>query len=141
LEQTKILYVEDNPGNRLLVRRVLEAAGYVVLEAESGAHALQLLEQATPALILMDVNLPQVDGYTLTSLLRRRGDLQSVPIVALTAYALRGDRERALAAGCDGYIQKPIDVDQLPDQIAAFLLQARREADEPWNHLQGGRDS
>ncbi len=125
MSSVKILYIEDNPGNRLLVKRVLEAEGYVVLEAESGPVALQLLERETPNLILVDINLPLVDGYTLTGLLRRRDDLQEVPIVALTAYALKGDRERALAAGCDGYIQKPIDVDQLPGQIADFLRRAR----------------
>jgi len=120
----KILYIEDNADNRLLVKRVLAAEGYVVLEAESGPVALQLLENETPNLILMDINLPHVDGYTLTGEFRRREDLRDVPIVALTAHALKGDQERALEAGCDGYIQKPIDVDRLADQVAMFLRQA-----------------
>jgi two-component system cell cycle response regulator DivK len=125
VEQIKILCVEDHADNRLLVRRVLEAEGYAVLEAESGAKALELLEQEIPALILMDIHLGEIDGYTLTEQLRQRDDLQAVPIVALTAFALEGDRERALEAGCDGYIQKPIDVDTLPYQIATFLRQTR----------------
>jgi len=133
MKPERILYIEDNPGNRLLVKRVLEAEGYVVLEAGSGPEALQLLEHETPDLILVDINLPTVDGYTLTGLLRQRDDLQKVPIVALTAYALKGDRERALAAGCDGYIQKPIDVDQLPGQVADFLRRARGYAGGSWN--------
>ncbi len=133
MKPERVLYIEDNPGNRLLVKRVLEAEGYVVLEAGSGPEALQLLEHETPDLILVDINLPTVDGYTLTGLLRQRDDLQKVPIVALTAYALKGDRERALAAGCDGYIQKPIDVDQLPGQVADFLRRARGYAGGPWN--------
>jgi two-component system cell cycle response regulator DivK len=73
----------------------------------------------------MDIHLGGVDGYTLTGQLRQRDDLRAVPIVALTAFALEGDRERALRAGCDGYIQKPIDVDALPNQVATFLSQAR----------------
>ena len=121
MERARILYVEDNPGNRLLVKRVLEAEGYVVLEADSGPSAMKLLERETPDLILMDVNMPEIDGYTLTAQLRQRDALRRIPIVALTAYALKGDRERALAAGCAGYIQKPIDVDSLPEQVAAFL--------------------
>jgi two-component system cell cycle response regulator DivK len=121
MERTKILYVEDNPGNRLLVKRVLEAEGYLILEADNSLSALKLLERETPDLILMDVNLPEVDGYTLTARLRQQEALREIPIIALTAYALKGDRERALASGCDGYIQKPIDVDSLPEQVAAFL--------------------
>lgn len=120
-QNIKILYVEDNPGNRLLIRRVLEAEGYAVMEAENSETALQALEHETPDLILMDINLPKVDGYALTNQLRQRAELQAVPIIALTAHALRGDRDRALEAGCDGYIQKPIDVDLLPTQIASFL--------------------
>ncbi|MBU0492634.1 MAG: response regulator [Chloroflexi bacterium] len=105
----------------MLVRRVLEVEGYQVIEAGNSTAALDLLTAETPDLILMDINLPEVDGYTLTGQLRRRADLREVPIIALTAYALKGDRERALESGCDGYIQKPIDVDLLGEQIAAFL--------------------
>lgn len=116
-----ILYVEDNPDNRLLVRRILMAEGYNVVEADSAAAALNLLQSIRPDLILMDINMPVVDGFTLTHLLKSRPELQGTPIVALTANVMRGDRERTLEAGCDGYIQKPVDVDSLPVQIGRFL--------------------
>jgi len=116
-----ILYVEDNPENRLLIRRILEAEGYTVAEAENAAQALAFVQKQTPNLSLMDINMPDVDGYTLTAQLKTYPHLVNVPIIALTANVMRGDRERTLAAGCDGYIQKPIDVDTLPAQIAQYL--------------------
>lgn len=120
-----ILYVEDNPENRLLVRRVLQAEGYSVLEAESAAGALELLHRQQPDLILMDINMPEVDGYTLTTQIKSIPGLERVPIVALTANVMKGDRERTLQAGCDGYIQKPVDVDTFPQQIGRFLTVKR----------------
>ena len=122
----RILYIEDNFENRILVKRVLEVEGYAVLEAEDGPSGMRLAGETVPDLILMDINLPEVDGYEVTARLREMGSLAEVPIVALTANVLKGDREKSLAAGCDGYIQKPIDVDLLPAQIAAFLRQGRR---------------
>lgn len=116
-----VLYVEDNPDNRLLVHRVLQAEGFHILEAGSAGQALDVLSKERPDLILMDINMPDVDGYTLTARLKKRPDLAGVPIVALTANVMRGDRERTLDAGCDGYIQKPIDVDRLPEQVFGFL--------------------
>jgi two-component system cell cycle response regulator DivK len=116
-----VLYVEDNADNRLLIRRILNAEGYEVLEADSAVRALQVLEAQTPDLILMDINMPDIDGYTLTAQLKAQPHLKHIPIIAMTANALKGDRERSLQAGCDGYIQKPIDVDQLTNQIASFL--------------------
>lgn len=116
-----ILYVEDNLSNRILVRRVLEAAGYQVIEAENAQQAISTIESETPHLILMDINMPEVDGYTLTGQLKKIPKLKRVPIIALTANVMRGDKERTLNAGCDGYIQKPIDVDNLPRQIANYL--------------------
>ncbi len=123
----RILYVEDNFENRILVKRVLEVEGYIVLEAEDGPSGMRLATQEIPDLILMDINLPEVDGYEVTAELRQNLSLAHVPIVALTANVLKGDREKSLAAGCDGYIQKPIDVDLLPAQIAAFLREGRRD--------------
>jgi two-component system cell cycle response regulator DivK len=116
-----ILYVEDNPDNRMLVRRVLQAQGYCLVEASNAKQAMDYLDVHTPDLILMDVNMPDVDGYTLTAQLKVMPKFSDVPIIAMTAYALKGDRERSLEAGCDGYIQKPIDVDTLPKQIQRFL--------------------
>jgi two-component system cell cycle response regulator DivK len=121
----KVLYIEDNVENRTLVKRVLEVEGYVVLEADDGIDGLRIVQEEAPDLILIDINLPEIDGYEITTRLRQMESLSNIPIVALTANVLKGDRERSLEAGCDGYIQKPIDVDLLPAQIAAFLRQAR----------------
>jgi two-component system cell cycle response regulator DivK len=118
-----ILCVEDNLDNRILLRRILQAEGYVVLEAANAAETLRVVAGQRPDLILVDINMPEVDGYALTSQLKEDPDLASVPIIAVTANVMRGDRERSLAAGCDGYIQKPLDVDNLPRQIARFLHQ------------------
>jgi len=116
-----ILYIEDNAENRTLVRRVLQAEGYSVLEADSAIEALDIVQRQRPDLILMDINLPEIDGYSLTSQLKSMPSMFRVPIIALTANVMKGDRERTLEAGCDGYIQKPIDVDMFPHQIDRFL--------------------
>ncbi len=116
-----ILYVEDNLENRLLIRRVLEAEGYEMAEAGSAEDALQKIQLVRPDLILMDINMPGVDGYALTSRIKAIPGFAKVPIVAVTANVMRGDRERSLEAGCDGYIQKPIDIDILSQQIERFL--------------------
>ena len=116
-----ILCIEDSPENRLLARRVLEAEGYHFVEAPNANSALELIARLTPDLILMDINMPDLDGYALTARLRLMPQMKYVPILAMTANVMKGDRERSLAAGCDGYIQKPIDVDKLPDQVSQFL--------------------
>lgn len=116
-----VLYIEDDANNRTLVRRILLSEGLNVVEAVNGADALERLKSLTPDLILMDINMPDIDGYTLTTTLKKQPKLFAIPIVALTANVMRGDRERSLEAGCDGYIQKPIDVDSLAPQIYKFL--------------------
>jgi two-component system cell cycle response regulator DivK len=116
-----ILYVEDNADNRTLVRRILMAEGYNLLEAANAAQALETLRNNKPDLILMDINMPDMDGYSLTAKIKDTPGLESIPIIALTANVMRGDRERSLEAGCDGYIQKPIDIDLLSEQIERFL--------------------
>ena len=123
-EKSTILYVEDNPDNRMLVKRILHAENYKLLEATNAVQAINLLENTTPDLILMDINMPDMDGYTLTTRIRSMPGLKRVPILALTANVMRGDKEKTLEAGCDGYIQKPLDVDQLIREIEKFL--ARR---------------
>ena len=117
----KILYIEDNADNRMLVRRILTAEGYEFLEAEDAHQAVEVLEEQIPDLIFMDINMPDIDGYTLTTQLKSTSHLKDVPIVAMTANVMKGDRERSFKAGCDGYIQKPIDVDKLSAQISQFL--------------------
>jgi two-component system cell cycle response regulator DivK len=117
----RILYVEDNLENRILIKRVLEAEGYIVEEAADGLTSIDMAVTNPPDLILMDINLPDIDGYEATTRLRKTAKTAHVPIVALTANVMQGDRERSLQAGCDGYIPKPIDVDHLPAQIASYL--------------------
>jgi two-component system cell cycle response regulator DivK len=116
-----IFYIEDNVDNRTLIRRILSAEGYNVVEAGNAGEALDKLKSIRPDLILMDINMPEVDGYTLTAQIRGMSGFSTTPIVALTANVMRGDRERSLEAGCDGYIQKPIDIDLLPQQIERYL--------------------
>ncbi len=116
-----ILYIEDNFDNRVLIRRVLMVEGYNVVEAGDATEALEILKTLHPDLILMDINMPGTDGYSLTSHIRSFPWYDGVPIIALTANVMRGDRERSLEAGCDGYIQKPIDIDFLPQQIERYL--------------------
>ena len=116
-----ILYIEDDFQNRVLVRRILEASGFSIIEAENGKIGLKIAQELVPDLILMDINLPEIDGYEVTSRLKQIEALAQVPIIAMTANVMKGDREKTLAAGCDGYIQKPIDVDLLPDQINHYL--------------------
>jgi two-component system cell cycle response regulator DivK len=117
----KILYIEDSPSNRLLVSRILLVEGYEVIEAEDGILGVQLAKQEHPDLILMDMNLPDKDGYELTREIRAIPELADIPVVAMTANVMHGDREKTLEAGCVGYIPKPIDVDALPEQVARFL--------------------
>ena len=117
----RILYIEDNPENRMLMRRVLMAEGYDMEDAVDGQSGMQKASERPPDLILMDINLPEIDGYEVTARLKQLPNMLGVPIIAVTANVMKGDREKTLAAGCDGYIQKPIDIDLLPSQIESFL--------------------
>ncbi len=119
--QKLILHIEDNFDNRILVRRLLYSANYQVIEAENAYQAVQALKRYTPDLILMDINIPGVDGYTLTSKLKTIPGVNKIPIIAITANAMRGDREKSLRSGCDGYIEKPIDIDNFLVQIERYL--------------------
>jgi two-component system, cell cycle response regulator DivK len=118
-----ILIVDDNAANLKLARILLSSAGYTVRTATSAEEALATLRDFAPRLILMDVQMPGVDGLALTRRLKADPSMQFVRIIALTAYAMKGDEERALAAGCDGYISKPIDTRTLPDVVAMHLQQ------------------
>lgn len=117
----KILAVEDNEDNRALIVKVLERLGHEVIEAVSGEKALELVKSDPPDLILMDLGLSGMSGLDVTRIIKADETLKSIPIVALTAYAMVGDKERSLEAGCDGYLSKPINVREFPDQIAPFL--------------------
>jgi two-component system cell cycle response regulator DivK len=118
-----ILYVEDNPDNMRLVKRALGAKGYTVHEAVNGLDGLQKADELTPDVILLDINLPDIDGYEVARRLRQSNNtaLHYVPIIAITANALKGDAEKALAAGCDVYMAKPINVRELWARVEAFV--------------------
>ena len=120
-----ILYVEDNADNRHLIQRILDASGFNVVFAENALEALTRADNEPVDLILMDINLPDMDGYSLATIMRRMPKMAQVPILAMTANVMKGDRERSLEAGCDGYIQKPVDVDQLSTQINEYIARAR----------------
>jgi two-component system cell cycle response regulator DivK len=115
-----ILYVEDNFENKLFVRRVIESMGHEMIEAETGLDSLKIAAQKMPDLVLMDVNIPGMDGLETTVRFKADPNLAHIPVVALTANAMKGDRERCLAAGCNGYMQKPVGVSDLRREIARY---------------------
>src|SRR5256886_16344218 len=117
----KILYIEDTENNRILVTRRLEKKGYRVLTAENAEQGLALARAERPHLILMDMGMPDIDGWTATRQLRADPTLNHIPVIALTAHAMQGDREKAIAAGCDDYETKPFDFPRLFEKIEAKL--------------------
>lgn len=121
----RILYIEDNVDNRMLVRRILLVEGFEVDEMDNARDGISAALADPPDLILMDISMPDMDGLEATRQMRQMPELDDVPIIALTANVMRGDREETLAAGCDGYIPKPIDIDRFPEQIAEFLQMGR----------------
>jgi CheY-like chemotaxis protein len=128
----KILVVDDNPTNLKLVSAVLEFEGYDILKAVDAEEAQVVLATTLPDLILTDIALPGMDGLTFTRKLKAEGRTRDIRIVALTAFAMKGDDQRALNAGCDGYIAKPIDTRKLPGQVAGFLAaQAVQHRESP----------
>jgi two-component system cell cycle response regulator DivK len=123
----RILYIEDNLDNRLLVRRILMASDYEfeVEEADSARKGIEMAYSNPPDLILMDMSMPEMDGLTATAHIRSIPELNHVPIVALTANVMQGDKERTLEAGCNGYIPKPIDVDRFPHEVNFYIRSQR----------------
>lgn len=117
----RILYVEDNDQNMRLVRKILVHAGHEVIEAENGLTGIETAVNEMPDLILMDVNLPDIDGLEATARLRALPGVGLIPIIALTANAMVGDREKALAAGCDDYLPKPVGRTQLVETVEHYL--------------------
>jgi len=126
--ETNILYIEDNPDNMVLVKRVMEAQGYTLFEAMNGLEGVAAAEREDIHLILLDINLPDIDGYEVATRLRKsvKPTLAYTPIIAITANALKGDAEKALAAGCDVYMSKPINIHELRARVEG-LLSASKE--------------
>ncbi len=117
----RILIVDDNATNLKLAAEVLELEGYSVMRAMDAEDAIVKLQECLPDLILMDIALPGMDGLSLTRLIKTDPRTRSVPVIALSAFAMKGDEEKALAAGCNGYITKPISTRNFPAQILAYL--------------------
>src|SRR4051812_20622549 len=126
-----ILIVDDNAANLKLARLLLTAEGHDARTAIDAEQALKMLETFRPEVILMDIQLPGMDGLTLTRKLKSEPSTSKIVVIALTAYAMKGDEERARAAGCDGYIAKPIDVHTLPARIEQYLADARAGGSQP----------
>jgi two-component system cell cycle response regulator DivK len=118
-----VLYIEDNPDNMMLVKRALEARGYCLLQAPNGLKGVEIAEKQDVDLILLDINLPDIDGYEVAHRIRSSAkvELVRIPIIAITANALKGDAEKALAAGCDVYMSKPINIRELWARVEAFV--------------------
>lgn len=126
--QPTILIIEDNDQNLYLTRFILERHGYKTQEARDGPAGIALAEASPPALILLDIQLPEMDGYTVARNLRNIPSLHTIPIVAVTSYAMVGDREQVLASGCDGYIEKPINPDTFINEIETYLQRPRGQS-------------
>ncbi|MCK4417558.1 MAG: response regulator [Candidatus Latescibacteria bacterium] len=117
-----ILAVEDDPQNLKLIRDLLQASGYKTLEATDGKQAVELAKDNKPDLILMDIQMPDMNGLEAASILKKDAKTKSIPIIALTAFAMGGDEERILTAGCDGYIPKPIDIEVFLKKVSEHIL-------------------
>jgi two-component system cell cycle response regulator DivK len=125
----KILIVEDDPLSMKVLRMLLRSYGYSLLEATNGEEALKVACNDRPDLIIMDIQLPKVSGLEVTRQLRQMSDLNHTPIIALTAYAMNGDKEKTISAGCDACVAKPINVHELPRLITEMLLQRKGNSD------------
>ncbi|HVZ63235.1 MAG TPA: response regulator [Lacunisphaera sp.] len=123
-----LLLIEDNEQNRYLVTFLLEQSGYAVVSADNGPLGIKLAGEIAPDLILLDIQLPGMDGYTVARNLKADPRLRAIPIVAVTSYAMPGDREHAIAAGCDGYLEKPIDPEKFVAEIERFLPPKKPDA-------------
>ncbi|HYA11864.1 MAG TPA: response regulator [Thermodesulfovibrionales bacterium] len=127
----KILIVDDNQDSRELVVKVLKNKGYEIVEATDGEEAIEKAVGERPDLILLDISIPKLDGYEVTRRLKSREEFKGTPIVALTAHAMKGDRAKVLEAGCEGYISKPINIRELPDQVKSYIR-------GKWESIYGG---
>jgi two-component system, cell cycle response regulator DivK len=123
----KILLIEDNPENRYLVTFLLEQRGHKIIPADSGPHGLELAADIHPDLILLDIQLPGMDGHAVARALKSDPRLRHIPIIAVTSYAMVGDREKCLAAGAEGYIEKPINPESFVAEVERFLLASGKD--------------
>lgn len=123
-----ILLIEDNEQNRYLLTFLLEQHGYTVMSAEDGPRGIEAAKTFLPSIILLDIQLPTMDGYSVARALRQIEDLVVIPIVAVTSYAMPGDRERAIASGCNGYLEKPIDPETFVAEMESIVFGLQREA-------------
>jgi two-component system cell cycle response regulator DivK len=120
MEQKTVLYIEDNFHNRRIVRKILQSQGYSLIEAEDGISGLAMVQELEPPLVLLDIGLPGMDGLEVVGRIKADERLREIPVIALTASAMRGDRERFLAAGCDDYLSKPIQAMELINMVKAY---------------------
>lgn len=125
--RARILLIEDNAQNRYLAKFLLEQGGHEVLQAETGAQGLQIAAHAVPDLILLDIQLPGMDGHAVARELKNDDRLRSIPIVAVTSYAMAGDREKCFEAGAEGYIEKPINPESFVAEVERFLVVPKKE--------------
>lgn len=127
MSKAKVLYIEDNADNMILVQRVLRVEGYEVIEARNGRDGLAMAADILPDIIITDINLPDIDGYEITHTLKTSTVTAHIPVIAMTANVMKKDRENVMQAGCDGFISKPIDIDDLPIQIEHFLQKGKKK--------------
>ena len=139
--QDKILVVEDNPINMRLIEMTLSAHNYTLLKASDGQEALDIAERERPDLIIMDINLPGMNGLEATRKIRKTPALSNTPIIGITAYAMMGDKEKVLESGCDVYLSKPINTRELPVIIAEMLAQRQKITPSPSGESHGQKDS
>jgi two-component system cell cycle response regulator DivK len=127
----KILIVEDNPQNMRVIEMTLKAKGYLILGATDGEEALDTAVRERPDLIIMDIQLPKLNGLEVTKRLRQMPEFNDIPIIAITAYAMKGDKEKSIEAGCNAYLSKPINTRELPEIIAEMLQMRKRDSAQP----------
>jgi CheY-like chemotaxis protein len=120
MDQKTVLYIEDNFHNRRIVRKILQSRGYSLIEAEDGISGLAMVQELKPPLVLLDIGLPGMDGLEVVGRIKADEALRDIPVIALTASAMRGDKERFLAAGCDDYLSKPIQAMELINMVGAY---------------------
>ena len=127
MEQKIVLYIEDNYHNRRIVRKILQSRGYTLVEAEDGVSGLAMVHELKPPLILLDIGLPGIDGIEVVGRVKADPELRHIPVIALTASAMRGDKERFIEAGCDDYLSKPIQAMELINKVASHYPDSGRK--------------